>query len=129
MQQVNCSYRCYFFDARNHIAKVEVFEATSDADALLVAGRLRDEQTIYPRVEVWDQARRVWASPSVVSINVARVEGVENYERHAAEFEGRAARATDAAMKQLYAEMAERYRGLVREAHAKAVPFEQQSQV
>jgi hypothetical protein len=129
MQQLNFSYRCYFLDARNHIAKVEVFDASTDAEALLVAGRLRDEQTSYPRVEVWDQARKVWGSSSVVSKNGARVESAESYDNRAAEFDARAERGIDPTTKQLQIEMAERYRGMAREARAVTSPFERRSRV
>jgi hypothetical protein len=132
------SYRYYFLDANNRIEKAEPLEATSDDEACQLAARLLDAQATYPRVEVWERARRVWASsPTAASVKHAsdqtergaRMESAaETYDMRAVEFEARAQGATDATTKHLYIETAQHYRRLAREARAKAAPFRQPSQ-
>jgi len=53
-------YRCYFLDMHSTIARVEVIEAETDAEALERAAiALRAQGDGFSGVEVWDRGRRI----------------------------------------------------------------------
>jgi hypothetical protein len=53
-------YRCYFLDMHSTIARVEVIEAETDAEALEPAAiALRAQGDSFSGVEVWDRGRRI----------------------------------------------------------------------
>ena len=56
--QVNC-YRFYFVDVHQHVGKALDIEASSDEEAGTIASTKLAEQSAYPGIEVWQQARRV----------------------------------------------------------------------
>ena len=53
------SYRLFFRDASNLLARSHDVDLTSDDDARQLALLILDKQTNYPCVEVWDRARLV----------------------------------------------------------------------
>ena len=53
------SYRVYFRDTSNAIARVRDVDLASDDDARQLAILMLDEQTNSPCIEVWDRARLV----------------------------------------------------------------------
>ena len=55
-------YRLYFMNRRGHIARVQDFDATDDAEAVAVA----DKNGTQPK-ELWCSSRRVgqWSAPVV----------------------------------------------------------------
>ena len=55
------SYRVYFRDTQNAIARARDVDLASDDDARQLAVLMLDEQTNYPCIEVWDRARLVCA--------------------------------------------------------------------
>ena len=55
------SYRIYFRDAHNGIARVREVELGSDDDARQLAILMLDQQNRYSCIEVWDRARIVCA--------------------------------------------------------------------
>jgi hypothetical protein len=57
------SYRFYFFDTDNHIAKAQEVELSTDVEAGELAVLMLAEQSGYPSIEVWDRARRVHRLP------------------------------------------------------------------
>jgi len=50
------SYRLFFVDHTNHIARARVVDCPTDIEALAVAGNICGD---YQAVEVWELARRV----------------------------------------------------------------------
>jgi len=55
-------YRCYFL-SDGHIRAVEVFDCNTDDDARALAFELLSKRPQYTAVEVWEQARKVYAPP------------------------------------------------------------------
>lgn len=53
------SYRVYFRDAVNAIARAHDIDLASDQEAHELAALMLDQQGIYPCAEVWDRARLV----------------------------------------------------------------------
>jgi hypothetical protein len=57
------SYRFYFLDAEQHIAKAHEIDASSDTEACELAAMMLAEQADYPNIEVWDRTRKVRRLP------------------------------------------------------------------
>ena len=53
------SYRIYFRDARNGIARSHEADLATDDDARQLVALMLDEQPAYPCAEVWDRSRLV----------------------------------------------------------------------
>ena len=63
MSEIIRSYRLYFLDTGDHIARAHDIEAPSDDGACEIAARMLSEQSHYACVEVWDRARKVFRHP------------------------------------------------------------------
>ena len=53
------SYRLYFRDAEDALARPHDVDLASDEAARELAAQMLEKQTAYPSVEVWDRARLV----------------------------------------------------------------------
>lgn len=77
MQQSIRSYRFYFLDGDNHIAKAWDIESSSDTEACELAALMLADQVDYPCIEVWDRARKVQCRPTAPQL--AKDEGHRFY--------------------------------------------------
>jgi hypothetical protein len=64
----NRSYRLYFLDREDHIARAHDIESPSDEDVRELAAKMWSEQKWgdlprYSGVEIWERGRKVWRHP------------------------------------------------------------------
>jgi len=57
------SYRFYFLDEKDVIARPHDIESGSDDEACELAALMLAEQTFYPSIEVWHGTRKVCRHP------------------------------------------------------------------
>lgn len=57
------SYRLYFLDDGDRIARAHDIDSTSDAEACDRAAMMLREQSNFPCIEVWERARKVCRHP------------------------------------------------------------------